>query len=303
VSGALRIVEGLMAALIAGSVAFNVAAYAGAAVQRRRFARPCPLDDEEVPPWPARALSWLRTFATECAATALVTASAPLAFGRQSVRRLDDGDARRPVILLHGYGQHTANFLWLVRRLRRDGWLHLYGVRHTAMWGDIERSAERLQDAVDVVLRRSGASHVDIVAHSMGGLVARAYVRRRGAGSRVARLITLGTPHRGTQALRWLALDSMVGQMRPGSALLDRLAADDPVPTLTDCTSIYSADDALVVPSDGAYYPGAFNIEVRGLGHLALLFSPRVYELVRENLAAALDDAPVAGSTRWRSGR
>ena len=80
----------------------------------------------------------------------------------------------------------------------------------------------------------------------------------------------------------------MIAQMRPGSPFLCQLIADDAVPGLTDCTSIYSADDALVVPATNAYYPGAYNIEVRGLGHMSLLFSRRVYELVRENLAAEL---------------
>lgn len=55
---------------------------------------------------------------------------------------------------------------------------------------------------------------------------------------------------------------------------------------LVDCTSIYSTDDALV-PAVAAHYPGATNIEVRGLGHMSLLFSARVYDLVREHLASA----------------
>jgi hypothetical protein len=69
--------------------------------------------------------------------------------------------------------------------------------------------------------------------------------------------------------------------------VLGRLAERDVVPELVECVSIYSADDAIVVPAANAYYPGALNIEVRGLGHLSLLFSRRVYQLVRENLAAA----------------
>jgi len=287
----------LVLGVVAASAFFNLCAYAGAARHRRRHPPACAADEEERGPWPARA----RAFALECAATALLALATPLALRRRRVRPLDAGDPRPPVVLLHGYAQHAANFTWLARRLRRDGWRHLYLVAHTPVGGDIERSAHRLGEALDRLRRATGASRVDIVAHSMGGLVARACIRARGHASGVGRLITLGTPHQGTEIFPRFRLDPMVAQMRPGSPLLARLAADDPVPRLVDCISIYSADDAVVVPASRAYYPGAFNIEVRGLGHLSLLFSRRVYALVRENLAAERAPAPAAaaGGAPW----
>ena len=286
----------LVLGIAAASALFNLCAYAGAARHRRRHPPACAADEERAP-WPARA--WL--FAVECAATALLGLATPLALRRRRVPRLEPGDPHPPVVLLHGYAQHPANFLWLARRLERDGWRHLYAVAHTPVGGDIERSARRLGEALDRVRRASGASRVDIVAHSMGGLVARACIRARGQASGVGRLITLGTPHQGTEIFPRFGLDPMVAQMRPGSPLLARLAADDPVPRLADCISIYSADDAVVVPASRAYYPGAFNIEVRGLGHLSLLFSQSVYALVRENLAAERAPAPAAaaGGAPW----
>jgi triacylglycerol esterase/lipase EstA (alpha/beta hydrolase family) len=274
----------VVAGVGAGSVAFNAAAYAGASLHRRRHAPACPFDDDDAGPWPARALAWLRAFAVECAVTAALVLSVPLSLRRQRVRPLDGDDARRPVVFVHGYAQHAANFVWLVRRLRRDGWLHLYSVRHAAVGGDIERSALGLADAIDRIRRESGAPAVDVIAHSMGGLVARACLRARGTASGIGRLVTLGTPHQGTLAFRWLGLDPMLREMRPGSALFRRLAGDDGA-SVAECISIYSADDALVVPASAAYQPGALNVEVRGLGHMSLLFSARVYELVRENLA------------------
>ena len=99
-------------------------------------------------------------------------------------------------------------------------------------------------------------------------------------------LITLDAA-RGTAIFSRLARDPMVRQMRTGSPLLAALGADAQVLERVDCTAIYSADDAVVVPASAGYWPGAFNVEVRGVGHNSLLFSPRVYELVRENLAAA----------------
>jgi hypothetical protein len=90
----------------------------------------------------------------------------------------------------------------------------------------------------------------------------------------------------------------MVAQMRPGSTLLSRLAANDRALEAAECVSIYTADDAIVVPPSAAYWPGAFNIELCGLGHVSLLFSRRVYELVRENLAAPAAAADAPGGAR-----
>ncbi|HYV57291.1 MAG TPA: alpha/beta fold hydrolase [Candidatus Nitrosopolaris sp.] len=284
----VRVLEDVLLAVVVGSVLFNVLAYGSAALVHRRQANPAPLDDVEPVPWPASLLAGLSAFGRECAATALLTLTLPLSLRRLRVRALEGGNPCRPVILLHGYGQHTANFLWLGRQLRRDGWLHLYSVRHTPVGGDIGRSAARLGRAIERIRRESCATEVDIIAHSMGGLVARAFICQAGAASGVARLITLGTPHQGTEVLRSLGRDPMIGQMRPGSPFLSQLAATDTAPETVDCTSIYSADDAIVAPPANAYYPGAHNIEVRGLGHMSLLFSRRVYELVRENLGAEL---------------
>ena len=298
----LRACGALAVAVAAGSVLFNALAYLGAAIHHRRHPPACAFTMDDDAPWPARARRALSAFAGECLVTALLVFTFPFSLRRLRVAPFDDRVHRRPVVFLHGYAQHSANFLWLARRLRRDGWLHLYSVRHTAAWGDIERSGERLRSALDRIVRDSGAPAVDIVAHSMGGLVARAGLRAGGAPP-VGRLITLGTPHQGTAAVRWLGRDPMIAQMRTGSTLVRGLAADDPVPSRTDVTAIYSIDDALVIPARNGYYPGAFNIEVRGLGHASLLFSRRIYGLVRENLAADAPAPVAAAGPGARAGR
>jgi pimeloyl-ACP methyl ester carboxylesterase len=277
----LRFVLAVLGGVLAAAVLANAIAYAGAAAYRRRHARRC--IEDEPPPWPARVLASSAIFTGECLALALVLLATPLAAWRA---RSAPAAGRRPIVLVHGYGLHAASFVALARRLRRDGWPHVHAVTLVPLGGDIERSARRLGAAIDRIRAASGTPQVDVVAHGMGGLVARAYVRGRGRASGIGRLLTIGTPHQGTHALAWLAFDPMVRQMRPGSPLMTRLLADDPVPALADCTAIASAHDARVVPPDLAYWPGAFNVEVQRLGHVSLLFSARVYELVRENLEA-----------------
>jgi hypothetical protein len=72
---------------------------------------------------------------------------------------------------------------------------------------------------------------------------------------------------------------------------MQHLAAGDRVPQQFDVIAIASDFDAFIAPSSGAYYPGAFNIEVRGIGHFALARSARVWELIRENLAPTSSSA------------
>lgn len=65
---------------------------------------------------------------------------------------------------------------------------------------DNARSAARLASVVDEALRETGARQVIIVAHSMGGLVARYYCRVLGGESKVHQLVLLASPTMGSPA-------------------------------------------------------------------------------------------------------
>jgi triacylglycerol esterase/lipase EstA (alpha/beta hydrolase family) len=283
----VAVVAWLPLVLAVAAVGFTLATYVGAAHDRRRRPTSCPEDDDERALWPAR----VRAGARECALAALGVLGWPFALRAARVREPLDPTSRRPVVLVHDGPAHAASVLWLGARLRRDGWAVVCPLALAAPWRGVEHAAGRLGDAVDALRRGTGARAIDVVAHGRAGLAARVCLRTRGAAAGVARLITLGTPHQGTDALPWLGRLRVVAELRPGSDLLRRLSTADPVPARTDCIVVSSADDAVVVPPTAGYYPGAFNVEVRGVGHLGLLASGRVYELVRENLAAPLAPA------------
>lgn len=63
---------------------------------------------------------------------------------------------------------------------------------------DNKHSAELLKQKIDIVKRSSGVSRVDVVAHSMGGLVARAYAESDYYGDDIDQIVFLGTPHLGS---------------------------------------------------------------------------------------------------------
>lgn len=198
--------------------------------------------------------------------------------------RLRPGADRSPLLLIHGYGCSRAAWWWLRRRLEAAGWC-VVTINLEPLYTNIDHYVEPLARRIDEVLAQSGATQLILVGHSMGGLVARAYLRRHGA-ARVRLLVTLGTPHGGSELARF-GIGENARQMRPGSAWLAALGAP-PVDTLT----IYSVHDNYVLPPENLELAGAQRCTLAHLGHLAMLFSPRVAEALLKRLSA------VAGAQR-----
>jgi len=63
---------------------------------------------------------------------------------------------------------------------------------------DNNLTAELLKEKIRLVKEITGASKVDIIAHSMGGLVARSYVESSDYQNDIDQVIFLGTPHKGS---------------------------------------------------------------------------------------------------------
>ena len=192
--------------------------------------------------------------------------------------------ARLPVLLLPGYVCNRALW-WVLARALRGGSEDCWAVTLEPVYGRIDDLVVPLAAALDELLSETGHPQAVIVAHSMGGLVARAYLRDYGA-RKVARLITLGSPHHGSMHAR-LGAGFNAREMEPGSAWLHALAAAEgggfPVPF----TSIFSYHDNFVAPQTSGRHPAARNIALAGVGHLSLVFSPRVRRLVAAELDAA----------------
>lgn len=198
--------------------------------------------------------------------------------------RLRPGADRSPLLLIHGYGCSRAAWWWLRRRLEAAGWC-VVTINLEPLYTSIDNYVEPLARRIDEVLAQSGATQLILVGHSMGGLVARAYLRRHGA-ARVKLLVTLGTPHGGSELARF-GIGENARQMRPGSAWLAALGAP-PVDTLT----IYSVHDNYVRPPENLELAGAQRCPLAHLGHLAMLFSPQVAAALLKRLSA------VAGAQR-----
>ena len=118
-----------------------------------------------------------------------------------------------PIVLVHGLMGSADNF-WsfnnVAETLRADG--HTVFTPSLPPFDSVEVRSAALATAVDSALSESGASKVNLIAHSMGGLDCRALISTLGYGDRVASLTTIATPHRGS------AIADVVLKLLPGDS-------------------------------------------------------------------------------------
>ncbi|MET9950460.1 alpha/beta fold hydrolase [Streptomyces sp. NPDC006339] len=206
----------------------------------------------------------------------------------------------RPVVLLHGFVDNRSVFVLLRRALARHGRDRVESLNYSPLTCDLRTAAELLGRRVEELLARTGHAEVDLVGHSLGGLIARYYVQRLGGDARVRTLVMLGTPHAGTTFVPLADAHPLVRQMRPGSPVLRELAGPSSG-CRTRFVSFWSDLDQVMVPVETARldHPDlvVHNVRVSGVGHLAL----PVHPTVAVGILAALDDGGPAADTEGGS--
>ncbi|MDJ0868808.1 MAG: alpha/beta fold hydrolase [Myxococcota bacterium] len=187
---------------------------------------------------------------------------------------------QRTVVFVHGLGANRSGFLPLQAYLRLHGHGRQIAVNYRSS-GSLERLALRLKREIDAAV---GGGRIDLVAHSMGGLVARFYLQQLGGARRVDRLITLGTPHQGTHAANFIP-SALVRQLLPDGPFIRHLNSL-PAPDGLRVTSIVAGRDLLVQPVDAARCPFGEVVRFDDAGHLELLFRPEVFAEIGSRLRA-----------------
>jgi len=228
--------------------------------------------------WPHKARR-LRSFFFEClAAWPTQLLLAPMALFWPPWWHKGQG---RPILLLHGYGQTRGDFWLLAWRLRRRLGRPLFAVDYS-FFALPEDCAGPVQRSIDRICSQTGQDSIDMICHSYGGIVARHVIERKGC-RKVRRLFFVATPHNGTW---WANLGPGPSSpaMQPASQYLVELGPPHP-PEETTYLAAWSLADAVVSPPDSASILGAGPQKVvDDLGHLSLLFSPRITDWIIQGL-------------------
>ena len=193
--------------------------------------------------------------------------------------------ATLPVLLVHGIGCNAAVFTEMRRYLEAEDLGPVYALSYGPPFDAIDSFAPQVAARIGEIEADTGARQVVIVAHSMGGLVARSYLRRYG-GAHVRRIVTIGTPYAGSKHA-WLMRGASVTQMRPGSAYLAALAQPHEKEAGVPIVSLWSWHDSMVTPQTSSRLEGHDNIVLSGVAHNAMLGDPNVLKAVAEEIRKA----------------
>ena len=198
--------------------------------------------------------------------------------------------APRPcVVLIHGYFANRGSFRTLASRLEAIGAGPVFTPNLSAFHADIARYANELHAFLEGLCAVTGQPVV-LVAHSMGGLAARAYRARHGE-ARLARLVTIASPHHGT-VLACLGQGPNAREMRRGSAFLAALErSEGERPVAIPALSIRTPHDNIVMPQATCELGWARNAVVPGEGHLSILESRELLALLEAEIRAASSSA------------
>jgi triacylglycerol esterase/lipase EstA (alpha/beta hydrolase family) len=243
-----------------------------------------------------RATSWqlLRAWMGECLAAARV-------FGwRQPFRSsvLPDVPGRpgvRGIVFVHGYLCNRGLWNPWLKQCIAEG-RPCIAVSLEPVFSGLDAYVPAVEQAVAELERKTGLPPV-LVCHSMGGLVARAWLCSvEGADARVQRIFTIGTPHQGT----WLArLSRTVNamHMRQACGWLCQLAQREPASRAAKFTCFYSHTDNIVIPPVAAVLAGAQSRHLNCTAHVAMADHPEVMNEVLRWL-----DVPSDAVSRRASG-
>lgn len=188
-----------------------------------------------------------------------------------------------PVLLVPGWFDTGADLARFSTRLREAGWPpdRILALTFADRTGSNRGHALEVAAAVGALRARTGAARVDIVAHSMGGLATRLYLRDH-AGA-VRRVVFLGTPHRGTWAA-YLAFGEGRNEMLPGSRFLQELNAGRAVPPGVEAMTVRTLLDTHILPGESAMLAGVRSLTVCCSTHWGLTRDREVFDAVRDFL-------------------
>ena len=203
-------------------------------------------------------------------------------FARAAVAAPAAPRADVPVVLVPGWFDTARELAALRIRLLGAGASHVETLTFREPTGSNRVHAQEIDSLVNEVLRETGARRVDIVAHSMGGLATRWYLKTH-TEAPVRRAVFIASPHRGTYSAA-LAWGDGREEMMPESEFLAALNSGPALPAGLEAMTIRTPIDTHVLPGESATLPGVEDHTVCCPTHQGLLRSDDVFYLVLDFL-------------------
>lgn len=193
-----------------------------------------------------------------------------------------DAATRIPVVFVHGYGGNASNWTTAESVFEAGGYSssQLFAYQYDTTQSN-KTSAAELNSYITNVLVQTGASQVDIVNHSMGGLVSDWYIKELGGQPYVRHLASLAGANHGTTSASACTVYPSCVEMLPGSAFIQTVTSGDETPGATRYATWYSPCDGVITPYTSTELNGATNNYVACETHLGYLTDTAILTQVR----------------------
>lgn len=192
-----------------------------------------------------------------------------------------------PILFVHGWNSSSSAWNTMIDRFVAAGYPRSRMVAITYNSNQSNATiAQQVRSSADALRASTGASRVDIVTHSMGGLSSRYYLKNLGGTAYVDEWVSLGGPNHGTNfAYGCYLFSAGCRDMIGGSSFLDALNSGDETPGAVRYGVFWSSCDEVINPDSSPLLTGATNVGVGCLGHSALRTDVNVYNQVRAFVA------------------
>jgi triacylglycerol lipase len=190
-----------------------------------------------------------------------------------------------PILFVHGWNSSSSTWTTMIGRFQADGWAsnELYNWQYDYKQSNAT-TASQISTKVNEILAATGATKVDIISHSMGGLSSRYYAKNLGGSAKIDEWVSLGGPNHGTDTANF-CFDTSCKEMRIGSTFLTSLNATDETPGTPNYRTWWSACDSVINPDSSVSLVGAVNTQTACISHGDLHENATVYGQVRDFVA------------------
>lgn len=202
-----------------------------------------------------------------------------------------------PVLLVHGHHGSSQNFAMMAPWLREHGFDPVAMNFVDTAWTDWSLSDLSDQVAVNVMAlrRKTGQDQIDVVAHSLGGIAVRHFIKFKGGDRYIRHLVCLGTPHHGVGFASLAPGLAIATLFRPHSRELNELNRPVEAFGAVSYTNVWSTGDYMEqLPFASGRMEYTFNYRTGGTTHSGMTTDPRLFPVVAEGLLRPLDAKPGA---------
>ena len=193
--------------------------------------------------------------------------------------------ANRPILFVHGWNSSASTWDTMVANFKASGWtdaeLHRWSYNTSQ---SNATTAQEVKARVDEIRATTGWDKVDVIAHSMGSLSSRYYLKNLGGDLLVDDWISLGGPNHGTDTAN-ACFSTACSEMRIGSSFLAALNSGDESPGTPAYSTFWSACDTVINPDSSVSVAGAVNTQTACVSHSGLLSDSKVFSSVKATVA------------------